>query len=116
MNKLILIRAGKTIWQEGQPTADESRLQGTVSLPLTEVGKKCLQKAAEILEREEIDAIYSSGNESSGPAAQYLARLCRLKTKKAPGLRELNFGLWQGLLIGEIKKRYGRAYRQCHRR
>jgi broad specificity phosphatase PhoE len=27
-------------------------------------------------------------------------------------LHELDCGLWQGLRIGEIKKRYGRAYRQ----
>ncbi|KPK76959.1 MAG: hypothetical protein AMJ79_04865 [Phycisphaerae bacterium SM23_30] len=112
MNKLILIRAGNTPWQEGQPTADESRLQGTVSLPLTEQGKESLQKIAEILQREKIDAIYSSGNESSGPTAEYLAQLCQIKTKKVSGLRELDFGIWQGLRITEIKNRYGRAYRQ----
>ena len=112
MYKLILIRAGNTPWQERQPTADESRLQGTVSLPLTEQGKQSLQKIAQILQEEKIDSLYSSGNESSGPTAEYLARLCQIKTKKVPGLRELDFGLWQGLRITEIKKRFGRAYRQ----
>ena len=112
MEKLILIRAGDTTWQEGQPTADESRIQGTVPLPLTEQAKKSLQKIAAVLLKEDVDCLYSSGNESSGPSAEFLAQLWQIKTKKIPNLRELNFGLWQGLRIVEIKKRYGRAYKQ----
>ena len=112
MEKLILIRAGGTTWQEGQPTADESRIQGTVPLPLTEQAKKSLQKIAAVLLKENVDCLYSSGNESSGSSAEFLAQLCQIKTKKIPNLRELDFGLWQGLRIVEIKKRYGRAYKQ----
>ena len=91
MNKLILIRAGNTPWQEGQPTADESRLQGTVSLPLTEQGKESLQKIAEILQREKIDAIYSSGNESSGPTAEYLAQLDFFLERGVVGKDQVSF-------------------------
>ena len=47
MEKLILIRAGGTTWHNGLPTADESRIQGTVPLPLTEQAKKSLQKICE---------------------------------------------------------------------
>ena len=112
MEKLILIRAGGTTWQEGQPTADESRIQGTVPLPLTEQAKESLQEIAAVLLQENVDCLYSSGNESSGPSAEFLAQLCQIKTKKIPNLRELNFGLWQGLRVVEIKKRYGRAYKQ----
>ncbi|MCP4707352.1 MAG: histidine phosphatase family protein [Planctomycetes bacterium] len=112
MKKLILIRAGNTIWQQGQPTDDDSRIQGTVSLPLTDQGKQDLQKTADVLKTQNPDFIYSSGNESSGRTAVFLADLCLLKNKKLPDLRELNCGLWQGLRIAEIKKRYGRAYRQ----
>jgi len=112
MKKLILIRAGNTIWQQGRPTDDDSRIQGTVSLPLTDQGKQDLQKIAEALKVEKPNFIYSSGNESSGRTAVFLAELCQIKTKKMPDLRELDCGLWQGLRIAEIKKRYGRAYRQ----
>lgn len=112
MEKLILIRAGGTTWQEGRPTADESRIQGTVPLPLTEQAKESLQEIAAVLLQENVDCLYSSGNESSGSSAEFLAQLCQIKTKKIPNLRELDFGLWQGLRIVEIKKRYGRAYKQ----
>ncbi len=112
MNKLILIRAGGTPWQQGLPTADESRLQGTVPLPLTEQAQEALHQFCDCVQRENVQVIYSSGNESSGPTAQFFADKCSLKTKKIPQLRELDCGLWQGLRISEIKNRYGRAYKQ----
>jgi len=112
MNKLIVIRAGETAWQQGRPTADESRIQGTVSLPLTDAGRKLLRTLAANIDRLNPDCLYSSGNESSGPTADYLAQLCNLKMKKLPDLHELDCGLWQGLRVSEIKNRFGRAYRQ----
>jgi len=118
MNKLILVRAGSTAWQETAAGPDDQRLQGTVPLPLSEPGKRALQEIAAQLQRQKsiaqdsLEYLYSSGNESSGPTADYLAELCHLKTKEIASLRELDCGLWQGLRIAEIKKRYGKAYRQ----
>ena len=73
MNRLILIRSGNTSWQEGEPTADESRMQGTVPLPLSEQGKVELGEIAQSLQGENPRCIYSSGNESSGPTASEAA-------------------------------------------
>jgi len=112
MKKLILVSAGANAWEEESPAEDERRLQGILPLPLSESGKEALKKIAGIIRQQEADVIYSSGNESSGPTAEYLVGLCGLKAKKAAALRELNCGLWQGLKIKEIKKRFGRAYRQ----
>ena len=123
MKKLILIRAGSSAWQEdsqeefrcgSKSTDDESRLQGRVPLPLSETDKKALDEIAVVLRQEDTEVIYNSGNESAGPTAKYLSKLCSIKTKEAPNLRELDCGLWQGLKIKDIKKRYGRAYRQWH--
>ncbi len=133
MNKIILIRAGYTAWEDALPedgtqsakqseesrltegtsgpNNDHRRLQGTVSLPLSDAGKKALIDVADLLQREDVRAIYSSGNESSGPTATHLAGLCNLKTKKVTRMHELNCGLWQGLRIKDIKQRYSRAYR-----
>jgi len=112
MNTLIVIRAGETAWHQGRPTADESRIQGTVSLPLTPAAEEFLRTVSASIAQYHPDCIYSSGNESSGPTAEFLGQLCTLKPKTLPGLHELDCGLWQGLRIREIKKRYGRAYRQ----
>jgi phosphoserine phosphatase len=91
---------------------DNCRLQGTVPLPLSTAGKGALNRIATYLTDRQVHTIYSSGNESSGPTAKYLAELCQTKTKKITSLRELNCGLWQGLRIKDIKNRYAKAYRQ----
>jgi len=120
MKKLILVRTGSTAWQESSPNSDadtkpsaqQQWLQGTVPLPLTDSGKRTLEEIAVTLQREGAEVLYSSGNESSGPAAQFLSELCPIKVKKLPLLRELDCGLWQGLRIKEIRQRFGRAYKQ----
>ena len=118
MNKLILVKAGSTAWQEADAGPDDQRLQGIVPLPLSDPGKNALEEIGAQLQREKtvsentLDCLYSSGNESSGPTAEYLAQLCHLKKRKISSLCELDCGLWQGLRIAEIKKRYGKAYRQ----
>lgn len=106
MKKLILIQAGSTAWQE------EGRIQGTVPLPLSDSGKAKLQDLAERLKQARPDVLYSSGNESAGATAGYLGRLCDLKARKMAELAELNCGLWQGLRDVELKRRFGKAYRQ----
>ncbi len=141
MKRLIVIRSGSTAWAEAaqaeiarckcqqvsmvenalafpqgaSSTAvaeDERRLQGTLPLPLSEQGKVALVGVAEMLKKYDISCIYSSGNESSGPTAEFLAELCRSKTKKNPDLKEMNCGLWQGLRFKDIEKRYNNAYKQ----
>ena len=137
MKKLILIISGSTAWAEAdsaeneraeetgsseeqettgtteQPEASsERRLQGTLPLPLSDQGKQDLVSVAQMLKQYDAQAIYSSGNESSGPTAEHLAELCSFKTKKNTDLKELNCGLWQGLRYKDIEKRYSNAYKQ----
>ena len=137
MKKLILIISGSTAWAEADnaeiervedddsqenhndctkaessDAASGRRLQGTLPLPLSEQGKESLISVANILKQYDTQTIYSSGNESSGPTAEFLAELCDLKTKKNTDLKELNCGLWQGLRYRDIEKRYSNAYKQ----
>ncbi|MBN2065159.1 MAG: histidine phosphatase family protein [Sedimentisphaerales bacterium] len=138
MKRLIIIRSGSTSWAEAaQAEADRSgngepvdgsliqqatttvvnaererRLQGTLPLPLSEQGKTALVAVAEQLKDYDAQCIFSSGNESSGPTAEFLADLCRLKCKVNPDLKEMNCGLWQGLRYKDIEKRYNSAYKQ----
>ncbi len=119
MKQLILVRAGSTAWEEAsvddaeeKKSPDDRRLQGILPLPLSESGKVELRRIAELLKKTDATRVYSSGNESSGSTALFLTELCELKAKKTPALRELDFGLWQGLRIKEVKQRYASAYKQ----
>lgn len=112
-NDLGSVVSGQTKTQQAVACADkERRLQGTLPLPLSEQGKLALEKVAHQLKGYDAQCIYNSGNESSGPTAEYLAELCDLKCKTNPDLKEMNCGLWQGLRFRDIEKRYNSAYKQ----
>jgi broad specificity phosphatase PhoE len=106
MKKLIIIRAGNPAWEE------ENRIQGTLPLPLCHESRQAMDEVARALDGERFDCVYSSGNESSGVTAGYLARQCRKKTRRIASLHEPNFGLWQGLRLEDIRIRFGNAYKQ----
>ncbi len=107
MKKLIIVRAGLTAWQE------QDRIQGTIPLPLCEAGKNALNDIAVSLQQEKPDCLYSSGNESSAATADYLSQRCGLPGSHViSGFKEMNFGIWQGLRISDVKTRYKSAYKQ----
>lgn len=106
MNKIIVVRAGITAWQE------QDRIQGTVPLPLCDAGMETLDLVATLLKQERVGSLYCSGNESSGASAEYLCQQCGFKFKKIVEFKEMDFGLWQGLRIKDIQNRFGSAYKQ----
>lgn len=105
MSKWIIVRAGSTAWQE------ENRLQGTIPLPLCAAGQAELERMGLILEGFAPQLLFSSGNESSGKSADFLAERLDLKPRKIAQLREYDCGLWQGMLIADIESRFASAYR-----
>ena len=106
MNNIIIVRAGSTAWQE------DDRLQGTIPLPISGAGQESLHKIAAVLLQVHPDCLYSSGNESSGASAEFLAKHCKLKPKKIVQFKEVNCGLWQGMRIKDIQNRFNSAYKQ----
>jgi len=106
MNKLIVVRAGTTTWQQ------QDRIQGVIPLPLCEAGEKALDEVMGLLKLEKASELHCSGNESSGATAEYLCEHCGLKYNEISELKEMNFGVWQGLRVKDIQQRFGKVYKQ----
>lgn len=104
MGKLILVRHGQTNWDK------ENRLQGSLDIPLNGEGREEAEKIALELSEVKIDAVYSSPTSSSFSTAKMIADKQKLKVKKVRQLTEFNQGVWQGLLLSDIKKRYKKQY------
>lgn len=104
MTQLILVRHGQTDWNK------DRRIQGGLDIPLNKSGKLEAEKLARNLSKLDIDAVYSSTLSRSWETAETIAKYHGLSVKRLPELNELNQGVWQGLLIGEIKKRYKKQY------
>jgi len=104
MAQLILVRHGQTDWDR------QDRVQGALDIPLNSEGQKEAQKITEDLSKIKIDKIYSSPVSCSYATACEIAAPHKLKVKKIQELGELNHGVWQGLLIKDIKKRYRKQF------
>ena len=104
--QILVVRAGSTEYDR------QRRVQGTLDVPLSADGRAELGHVVEELRDHEIDAIYVSPNQSSTESAEMLADALDLKSKKLDKLYNLDQGLWQGMLIEDVKTKQPKVYRQ----
>ena len=104
--QLLLIRTGSTEYDR------QGRVQGTLDVPLSEDGRQELTAIIDDLRDFEIDALYVSPDQSSSETADLLSAALDLKTKKLDKLHNLDQGLWQGMLINDVKTKQPKVYRQ----
>lgn len=104
--RVFLVRHGETNWNA------TFRFQGQSDIELTKQGKEQALKLSRILESENISAVYCSDLSRAFKTAEILAKFHGLKIKKIPELREINFGIWEGLTYDEIQANYGDLYKE----
>ncbi|GAB4437888.1 MAG: alpha-ribazole phosphatase [Anaerolineae bacterium] len=103
MLRLLLIRHGETDWNA------QGRYQGQTDIPLNAVGWQQAQALAQRLAREPLTAIYASDLRRAGQTATVIAEPHQLPVRHDPRLREMRFGVFEGLTYAEIAARYPEA-------
>ncbi len=98
--RLILIRHGLTYWN------NLFRYQGHTDIELNEEGIAQAQAAKRKLVRYKLEAIYSSDLSRAVQTAQIIAAPHGLPVKTYPQLREINFGVWEGLTYQDLEQRF----------
>ncbi|MBS4024815.1 MAG: alpha-ribazole phosphatase [Clostridia bacterium] len=99
--KLYLIRHGETVWNV------QSRYQGHTDVELSPKGHEQGKLVAKRLAKVKLDEVFASDLSRAYQTAKYIALWHQLEVKKAADLRELNFGVWEGLTFEEITQNYG---------
>lgn len=101
---IYLTRHGETIWNL------EKRLQGWNNSPLTKDGIDQAKNLSKRLEDINIDVIYTSPSERAFKTAKILKGEKDLEIKLHEGLKEMGFGLWEGMIWEEIEnsEKYGK--------
>lgn len=103
MTEFWLIRHGQTNWNL------EGRWQGQASYapPLNETGRAQAEAAAaQLLDGQRFGAIYSSDLLRARETAEIIAARLGLRVRLEPRLREVNLGIWEGLMGMDIAQRY----------
>jgi broad specificity phosphatase PhoE len=95
MTELLLVRHGETDWNA------DGRLQGQTDRPLSDFGRRQAKLLAEVLQGEELQAIYSSDLARARETAEIVAERLRLPVVLDPDLREKDWGTWEGLTAVE---------------
>jgi broad specificity phosphatase PhoE len=100
MLRLLLVRHGETIWNT------QRRYQGQTDVPLSDVGTRQAQFLAARLARESIDAVYSSDLQRAWQTARIVTQNSDLNVLPEPRLREMGFGVLEGLTFDEANSRF----------
>lgn len=96
MLRLILIRHGVTEWNA------TGRYQGQTDIPLNAEGRRQAAAVAQRLAQIPVDAVYTSDLCRAAETARAIAAPHGLEARQDPRLREMNFGVWQGLSYQQI--------------
>ena len=93
--------------RHGQIYGSEKRIIcGFTDTPLTPTGMMQMERLADRLRLTDIGAIYSSDLQRSFHGAQIVARDHDVQVFQLPELRELNFGVWEGLNLADLEEQF----------
>ena len=106
MTRLLLTTSGQTDWERC------GRIQGNLDVPLSTLGAAEVQKWSEEVSRHDLSAIYASREVCSYQTASIIASPRQTPVKTRDELAAISCGLWQGMLIEEVRRRFSRTYRQ----
>jgi broad specificity phosphatase PhoE len=106
MFRILVVRPGETEYDQ------QRRIQGTLDIPLCEDGRRQVNAMVGELRTQPIEAIYTSPSQSATQTAEVLGEALDLKVKELDKLQNLNHGLWQGMLIKDVKTKQPKVFKQ----
>ena len=102
-----LVRHGQTDWNRA------GKIQGTTDIPLNETGRQQAEQLAIVLKersgypaKTRIDAVYASPLARAFQTAEILAKEGKLPLRRLMGLRERDFGCWEGKSWQQVEAEY----------
>jgi alpha-ribazole phosphatase len=100
--KVILIRHGETEWSY------QKRYCGFADIDLNEKGRMQARKLLERLSKEKTHKVYSSGMKRTVQCAKIVFK--DMQAEELLDLREINFGIFEGLTYKDIMEKYPQVY------
>ena len=93
MVRIVLVRPGATDYVQ------QGRIQGALEVPLSEAGAQEAARLSGELAGMGLAVLYSSDSEHALQTAGAIASALDVKLKPLESLRNLDHGLWQGMLV-----------------
>jgi broad specificity phosphatase PhoE len=106
MLEIVLIRPGCTDYDL------QGRIQGNLDVPLNEQGNAEMMRVIEEVRGLGIEVVYAPSCEPALQAAQLIADTLDVKLRKLDRMENINQGLWQGMLVEDVRLKQPKVYRQ----
>lgn len=106
MLQIVLILPGATDFDA------QHRIQGNLDVPINAQGAVEVARMVDELSTRPLDALYAACGESALQTGTALATTFGLKLRVLDKLENLNQGLWQGMLVEEVRIKQPKVYRQ----
>lgn len=104
VTRVLLAPHGETEWSR------EDRFTGASDVPLSETGRWQAERLAQRLAGETVHAIFSSPLGRARQTAEIIAAPHQMQPAMAEGLREMNFGDWEGKARADVMAEYAPVY------
>jgi phosphoserine phosphatase len=102
--KLILIRHGQTSWNL------EKKYSGYIDIGLNDHGKVQAKLLSKRLKEETIHTVYASDRKRALQTARIIFK--KMRINKVPQLREMHFGIFEGLTHKQLLAEHTRLYKK----
>ena len=106
MLQIVLIRPGSTDYDVQQ------RIQGSLDIPLNDQGIAEAAQTLELLRDKGIETVYAPVSQPAKQTAEIIAKGLGVRCKKLKRLQSLDQGLWQGMLVEDVRHKQPKVYRQ----
>ncbi len=106
VSEIYLIRHGETVWNR------ENRFLGDTDLPLSEKGIWQAERLSDRLRKVPLCAVYTSPLKRAIQTAERIAAPHSLRPVVVTGLKEIGYGEWEGLTLGEVEEKFSHLEKQ----
>lgn len=106
MVKVILIHPGSTEYDQ------QHRIQGRLGIPLSDEGRAEVRQSVVSLASAGMEVIYTSPGVAATETAEIIGEALDLKVKVLDKLQNLSLGLWEGMLVDDVRTKQPKVYRQ----
>jgi probable phosphoglycerate mutase len=106
MPDVVLIRPGCTDFDE------QNRIQGVLDLPLNHRGHAQVLGLVAQLQGVSFDVVFTAPSEPARSTALAICEPCGACVKEVDDFRNLDHGLWQGLQVDDVRRKYPKVFKQ----
>ena len=90
----------------------QGRIRGKLNVPLNADGLQEVARLSEELRGSNLEVIYCADGQPSLETAEALSEALDVKLKKLDKITNIDYGLWQGLMVDEVRLKQPKVYRQ----